>query len=86
MLTHLDVESVVAMDAAQHTFRAGFMFARDYYEDLITTGKLRVVEEVECRNTGKDEAWCEWLKCPCGESTRVGSNYCPGCGNKIKRA
>jgi hypothetical protein len=45
MLTHLDVESVVAMDAAQHTFRAGFMFARDYYEDLITTGKLRVVEE-----------------------------------------
>jgi len=45
MLTHLDVESVVAMDAAQHTFRAGFMFARDYYEALITTGKLRVVEE-----------------------------------------
>jgi hypothetical protein len=62
------------------------MDVRDYYEDLITTGKLRVVEEVECRNTGKDEAWCEWLKCPCGESTRVGSNYCPGCGNKIKRA
>jgi hypothetical protein len=54
--------------------------------DVVPTGKLRVVEEVECRNTGKDEAWCEWLKCPCGESTRVGSNYCPGCGNKIKRA
>ena len=47
MLTHLDVESVVAMDAAQHTFRAGFMFARDYYEELITTGKLRVVELIE---------------------------------------
>ena len=47
MLTHLDVESVLVMDAAQHTFRAGFMFARDYYENLITTGKLRVVELIE---------------------------------------
>jgi hypothetical protein len=82
MLTHLDVESVVAMDAAQHTFRAGFMFARDYYEDLITTGKLRVLEDV-----GYDRGGC--LKC--GEADDHGTQwrgwtYCPGCGNKIKRA
>jgi hypothetical protein len=49
---------------------------------LITTGKLRVLEDV-----GYDRGGC--LKC--GEADDHGTQwrgwtYCPGCGNKIKRA
>lgn len=59
------------------------------WEDVqakITSGELRVVKKVKCRNIGKDEAWCEWLKCPCGETTPLGSNFCPGCGAQIVKA
>lgn len=54
---------------------------RQEYEDLITSGKLRVVEEVEwdrkkpgCAKCG--HAWSVLLTI---------SVYCPGCGNPIKR-
>jgi hypothetical protein len=83
MLAHLGVESVVAMGAAQHSFRAGFMFARDYYENLITTGRLRVVEEVVIRF---DDDLVPWDNCPqCSKECYDGDNFCRGCGNKIKR-
>lgn len=58
-----------------------------WYEDLIDEGKLRVAEEVEAI-----EHW-SFIKCSgCGLSypweadALIGTiNYCPGCGNKIKR-
>ena len=43
--------------------------------------KLRVVEEVEW-----DEVEDRCLNCGFGnDGNYVGTNYCPGCGNKIKR-
>lgn len=67
----------------------GMRFAVGFYENLITSGKLRVVEEVEFKGNGYD---C-LLKCDgCGWS--IGWHikedlqpmpYCPGCGNPIKR-
>lgn len=53
-----------------------------YYESLIDSGKLRVVEEV-----GLVPGWDGALSCPCGEPhfEGVNENYCPACGNKIKR-
>lgn len=58
---------------------------RDFYENLITTGKLRVVEEVELDEGG----YC--LRCGYDAMDRS-DNLCPefppfchGCGNKIKR-
>jgi hypothetical protein len=59
---------------------------RDYYENLITTGKLRVVEDVEhlAKDAGYKCSGCGWsalweFRGLCDEV-----NYCPGCGNKIK--
>ena len=32
-----------------------------------------------------DEIYCEMYKCPvCAETIEEGSNYCPGCGRKIR--
>lgn len=76
---------------------------RHFYEELITTGKLRVVEEVAANlepmaNEVTGASWHE-MSC-CGyviEGMEPGDpvvfapgiaytfNYCPGCGNKIKR-
>lgn len=56
---------------------------RAFYESLIDSGKLRVEMEVECVSEGRHEVWCEWLRCPCTETTPIGSNYYPGCGAKI---
>lgn len=55
-----------------------------FYEDLIDSGKLRVVEEVRedgmglCAGCGTDIYIVE---------ARAGYQpaYCPGCGNRIKR-
>ncbi len=63
---------------------------RDYYESLISEGKLRVVEEVELvwrvneRNIGCH--YCSFCDRP--HPMTIGlkeGNYCPGCGNKIKQ-
>lgn len=66
-------------------YEAGMHWARRYYEDLITTGKLRVVEEVKylelpglVRNCSK----CDQLSEAISAKYYV---YCPGCGSKIKR-
>lgn len=61
-------------------FRKAARLVRAFYEHLITTGKLRVVEEVDsCDDTGCSK---------CGHYTedQYGQySFCPGCGNKIKR-
>ena len=48
--------------------------------------KLPVVEETcEClKTTYQDEYWGYWIKCECGSSSPEYSNYCSGCGKKIK--
>ena len=56
---------------------------RDWYEQLITDGKLRAVEDV-------DVEWDDGGigKCACGQLFLIeydlDCKYCPGCGNKIK--
>ena len=57
------------------------MDVSDWYESRITSGELRVVEEVEydrggCLKCGNvDDHGAQWQ----------GWNFCPDCGNKIKR-
>lgn len=67
---------------------------RDFYEDMITTGKLRVVEEVSNTNSGPRYFSCSG----CGASmaspyyswppyhSECGGiiKHCPGCGQPIK--
>lgn len=54
---------------------------RDAYEDLITTGRLSVVVEVQ--TTG---AWYDGFICSrCKKEFFEMYNYCTGCGGKIKR-
>ena len=65
------------------------LFVRDYYERLITEGKLRVVEEV----TVSSDYYCSLCHFDCSDAARDFAdgtssfiyNYCPGCGNHIKR-
>lgn len=72
---------------------------RDYYESLITSGKLRVVEEVELVPNGStdDENGSviplhAHRNCPGGyheirgyeDSAEIDAKFCPGCGNPIK--
>jgi len=58
----------------------------DFYENLITTGKLRVVEEVTLVD-GCCPVCDTFMAMPLDV---VGNDltppYCSGCGNKIKRA
>ena len=54
---------------------------RDEYESLITSGKLRVVEEVEW---DRKKPGCAKCGHPWSVLLTI-SAYCPGCGNKIKR-
>lgn len=69
---------------------------RDYYESLIDSGKLRVVEEVELVRVepGRQFYHPPWYCGACDyrityydedgqEAPRPA--FCPGCGNKIKR-
>ena len=49
--------------------------------------KLPTAEEETCnclKTSFKDEYWGYWLKCECGHSSPEYSNYCTGCGRKIK--
>lgn len=64
----------------------GIRLARDFYEDLITKGKLRVVEEVEIIRA--DNGWDACSKCgeqPNAHSPVASWTFCPGCGQPIKR-
>lgn len=60
-------------------------WVRDFYENLITTGKLRVVEEVDamCGDHGGIEG-CSCSKCSAPVAPEYWM-YCPGCGNKVKQ-
>ena len=58
---------------------------RDFYEHLITSGKLRVVEEAEYDNKPglrRNCSKCDHLSL---SSDAKYYNFCPGCGNPIKR-
>ena len=61
---------------------------REFYEDLITHGKLRVVEE--CGYVPAD-TWCSVCICKgCGEACSDAGEiepypHCPHCTRKIKR-
>jgi hypothetical protein len=61
---------------------------RDFYERLITEGRLRVVEEVDL-DAGRGHSFIRGIYRPCTVcKTKVynGDVYCPGCGNPIKRS
>lgn len=66
-------------------YEAGMHWTRRYYEDLITDGKLRVVEEV-CFDESSHCLHCGYDVTDRSEprSPEV-PPYCHGCGNKIKR-
>lgn len=61
----------------------GLLKATNYYENLITTGKLRVVDEVKLTAGNQLHTYqcshCGWMNPP-----RY-YRHCPGCGNKIKQ-
>jgi hypothetical protein len=64
------------------------MFVRDYYERLITEGKLRVVEEVTVDDDGNCSGCGRWVGYPndplaawSGELPK----HCKNCGQPIKR-
>ena len=54
---------------------------REFYEDLITDGTLRVVEEVEPIRLHP----CDFWRCPSCHTQVDFDAYCKMCGNKIKR-
>ena len=76
-------------------FAYGARFMMLHYEHLITSGKLRVVEEGDWRELDLVEEWYfQPTKClSCGVECITAHpggnyappNYCPGCGNKFKR-
>jgi hypothetical protein len=71
-------------DRVSEAFRTGEEVGRNVrrlYEDLITDGKLRVVEEVEL----DESSYC--LRCGYDVTDRSEEvpPYCHGCGNPIKR-
>lgn len=77
-------DALPAMTKEIH-FLGGLLQGREFYENLIASGKLRVVEEVRGETNGTHEG--KWLHCSgCNEvwSTNAYA-YCPGCGNPIKR-
>jgi hypothetical protein len=55
------------------------LFVRDYYERLITEGKLRVVEHASPVHK------LSGLLCSICSISWQDDQYCRGCGNKIKR-
>jgi hypothetical protein len=65
----------------------GAIILRAEYERLIDEGKLRVVEEVDPVEKSNFYSYgcpnCSWTWKYMGEPIKY--NYCPGCGNKIKR-
>jgi hypothetical protein len=75
-----------------HSFSDGELRAagvvRSFYEDLITTGKLRVVEEVtlnhyhECSGCGYNNGFNDEFS---GMMEDNLNTCCAGCGNPIKR-
>ena len=55
---------------------------RDFYENLITEGKLRVVEECVVR---EDPEWPGMKHCGCnGRGPITDEIWCPYCGGKLK--
>ena len=58
---------------------------RQEYEDLITSGKLRVVKEVDamCGDHGGIEG-CSCSECGAPVMPEAWM-FCPGCGNKVRR-
>jgi hypothetical protein len=65
------------------------MGIRDYYEALIDSGKLRVVEEVvENIGRSRDFSYFECSGCHYEHDFEVGApdfTFCPNCGNPIKQ-
>ncbi len=47
---------------------------------------MKEIEISEVDNTGKDEVWCDWYKCPNCKDTGIisGQNFCGECGGKLK--
>lgn len=78
-LTDADVELFIDewCNGGKHAAHA----IRDYYESLITSGKLRVVEEVEW---DRKKPGCAKCGHPWSMLLTI-SACCPGCGNPIKR-
>lgn len=76
-------------------FKNSPFHVRDFYEDLITSGKLRVVDDVMNCNSAVHYFTCSgcgstirdpYYSYPPHHSEHGGLiAYCPGCGNKIKR-
>ena len=89
MLSDADVERIIPQEEyvayEEWTWMVhGGKFIRDHYESLITTGKLRVVVEVDVDNVSTYPGDFRCSACD-GWTRSVLLNYCPGCGNKIKR-
>jgi hypothetical protein len=100
----LSVEKLVDEFCEVHPYHAQIYakqtacWVRDFYERLITEGKLRVVEEVEwttdqygrqvCKRCYEHNKTCKKKDViPSGIILKThGANHCPGCGNKIERA
>jgi hypothetical protein len=60
---------------------------RDFYEAKITIGELRVVNQVEIRSDNTCSGCEGWLSIEDdhGQDVEVGFEFCPHCGEKIKR-
>lgn len=85
LLSDADVSKMSVTEngfAGENKYRMGRRI-RDFYEDLITTGKLRVVQDVElddsirgflmcpsCKRDMRSDEWSGWEFCPCGNKIR----------------
>ena len=65
----------------------GCRAVRDHYESLITSGKLRVVDEIDYIPADTWACYCTCARCgyACSDTgDQEPYPFCPGCGNKIK--
>jgi len=69
-----DLTNIAALHLAE-----GIGICRDFYEDLITEGKLRVVEHASPVHK------LSGLLCSICSISWQDDQYCRGCGNKVKR-
>lgn len=89
LLSDEDVTILVANEEHRAIAQCGIDLARDWYENLIATGKLRVVKEVELKGNDYDCllqcTGCNWGIGWHIEEELEPMKFCPGCGNPIKR-
>jgi len=80
MLKSMGKTSADSLDAFDHHYRSGFMLARNFYERLITIGRLSVLKTID-GDPIEHVYQCAGVHIVGVATERI--NHCPGCGAKI---